>query len=499
MGDSGAKLVRGVCDDCVRGALVDCGVSRCLPAPVAAADVLGDGTVSAAGAAKALRGILSLAGVGGQARQQQRRQPHATGDSVILERRIPPTALLVEVMVALTPNEDRDAHGRYRHLCAMDPRTLVNDRVLLVQQYHSARHDFGRANSMVAVVWNDMLRSGVPALSRPTATTLHREMELLPTTALFEDSAPLKQQYTHAPRTLAELRNRLEQPDENTAAATTTTTSATTSGGRAHFGYEAYVSRCLAAHIADTHALRRMRWALVGGALLAVDEEKLRGTQRLWSRLLLRNAFIIAQHAATPQERARDTQATVRLFLLAALFATPAADAPAAQQMPWRAARVRNLPQFLAAQVRLAEALESRPGDCVSAQDARKRQEFLTHFKAAAGLHNSDANNSAAWCLVEPLLELPEIAALWLQETFFAPPHDLLAWITARIDRNDTGAAVSLATWLTFLERTGYDDTAFLCVVLTETTKHCAPQQLQQLREWVHAPSTPPTLQIPRR
>ncbi|RNF06793.1 uncharacterized protein Tco025E_07499 [Trypanosoma conorhini] len=483
MGTAGARLVRGVCEDSVRGLLVDYAEGRCLPAPDAA-DVHEAGSVAAAFGARALKAILSLAGVGGHGSAGGGAGGHAAihaAGTVILERRIPPTALLLETAAALTPSNDHAAHALYERVCGMDPRALVTDRVLLAQQHHAARRHFGRATAVASAVWLDVVRAGLASLSRPTAVLLRQEAEQqLPASMEFGEEP---RERRPAPRTVAELRDSLEH-------LATADAVVPTAGSWSQGGYATYVTRSLAAHCMDAGALRRMRWAVLAATLLAATSDTLTGRQGVWSRLLLRNTFIVALQATSPQERERDTHATVRVFLLTDVFRPIIATAARAdeQGIVWGSAAVRDLPQYLAAQARLAEQLRRQPHAGEFLAGMRRGLQLLPRFRAALGLHDDgdDAARSNAWRLLEPLLQHPELAAAWLQKSLFALPPDLLLWITARVDVSDTAAAFSLAAWSILLHSSRAVDAAVRHTVLQTTSRKLTAEQSKKLQEWQH-------------
>ncbi|RNE98233.1 hypothetical protein TraAM80_08904 [Trypanosoma rangeli] len=489
MGAAGAKLVRGVCEDSVRGLLVDYAEGRCLPAPDAA-DVHDGGTITAAFGARALRTILSIAGVGSQcsggAATFRRGSSHAAGP-VILERRIPPTALLLETVVALTPTNDREAHTLYERICSMDQRALVTDRVLLAQHYHAARRHFGRAAAVASAVWLDVVRAGLSSLSRPSTVILQHEVEQLPASVEFgletlgAASHPLPRERRSTPRTVEELRDCLEQSHKAGAAGTT-------SDSRPHGGYTTYVAQCLAAHFMDAGALQRMRWAVLASTLLAVRSDTLTGKQRVWSRLLLRNTFILALQATSSQERERDLQATVRVFLLSDLFHPIVATVERAdeQGLVWCSAAVRDLPRYLAAQTHLAEQLHTKQHAGEFLDGISHGLQLLPRFRAATSLHDTDATQTNAWCLLEPFLQHTELAITWLRKSFLEVPPHFLLWITAHVDVNNSQTAFSLAAWSIFLHSNHAVDAAVQSAVLQATCKKLTPAHKEKLQEWLH-------------
>ncbi|EKF26097.1 hypothetical protein MOQ_010226 [Trypanosoma cruzi marinkellei] len=488
MGTAGAKLVRGVCEDSVRGMLVDYAAGRCFPSPDAA-DVHSDGSITAAFGAKALRAILLFAGVsdhvvgGGHGIMQKTSQ--VTGPAVI-ERRIPPTALLLEIVVALTPTKSREAHTLYQRICSMDPRTLVTDRVLLAQHYHAARHHFGRASGMAAAVWLDFIRTGATSLSRPSIVMLQNELEQLPVPVEFGEEPLVAVSHHHhrertpAPRTVNELRDCLEQSGTEGAVVSTSS--------RYHGGYTTYVAQSLAAHATDTTALRRMRWAILASTLLAVTHDRLTGTQGVWSRMLLRNTFIMALQATSLQERERDMQATVRVFLLTDIFSTATAVVQKTDKdvLLWCSDTVRNLPQYLAAQIRLAEELQTHPQDGEFIDKIRLGLQLLPLFKASMGLQEHDTTQTNAWRLLEPFLGHPELAIGWLHESLFGVSRSLLIWITTHVDTKDQQATFSLAAWTILLYFNQAVDDAVRHAVLQTACRKLTAEQTQKLNEWMH-------------
>ncbi|RNF22739.1 hypothetical protein TcG_02130 [Trypanosoma cruzi] len=488
MGTAGAKLVRGVCEDSVRGMLVDYAAGRCFPSPDAA-DVDSDGSITAAFGAKALKAILLFAGVndhvGGGGHDLMQKTSQVTGLAV-LERRIPPTALLLEIVVALTPTKNREAHTLYQRICSMDPRTLVTDRVLLAQHYHAARHHFGRASGVAAAVWLDFIRTGATSLSRPSTIILQKEMELLPAPVEFGEEPPVAEPHHHhrertpAPRTVKELRDCLEQSGKEGAVVSITS--------RYHGGYTTYVAQSLAAHATDTIALRRMRWALLASTLLAVTHDRLTGTQGVWPRLLLRNTFIMAIQANSFQERERYTQATVRVFLLTDIFSpvTAAVEKVDEDVLLWCSDNVRSLPQYLAAQIRLAEELQTHPQDGEFMEKIRLGLQLLPLFKTFMGLQDYDTTQTNAWRLLEPLLRHPELAISWLHESLFGVSRSLLIWITAHIDTKDQQAAFSLAAWTILLYYNQAVDDAVKHAVLQAVCRKLTAEKSQRINEWMH-------------
>ncbi|ORC89863.1 uncharacterized protein TM35_000101310 [Trypanosoma theileri] len=481
---AGGRLVRTV----IGGRpLRDSTARRCLPVPNRADVHPQNGTIAAASGARILRAILALLSDdnnnsgNGKNSNSDRNNNHTQPIGV--------TARVMEVVVTQTPNSDREAHSNYERIAGMDPRTRVNDSVLLAQQYHWGRHHFARANGVAAAVWMDFVQSNITPLSGPTALALHKEMEQLP--SLIEEHGftlqpqwkhKYQQQISQSIRTIEELRTHLQQQDQHSSEHATPT-----NASYQQRGYMWYVSRVLATHVTDSNSLHRMRWAVVSGVLLAINDDKLTGVQRSWSRLLLRNAFILAHEATTQQERSRLTEATVRLFLISDFFDPESTATNAPERLPWSSAVVRDLPQFISAQIQLAQKLTEKIVDTHGALPPQYDCHLLSQFKTVAELNNNDDSHTVTWQLLEPFIQHPELALHWLNISFFRVPHDLIAWIIARLNKNDAHSIQCLAVWVTFLYQNGATTSEFHAAAMRLVGKRCTPQQVQKIHDFLHA------------
>ncbi|KAH9582336.1 hypothetical protein LSM04_005867 [Trypanosoma melophagium] len=493
---AGSRLVRAV----VAGRpLQDSTVRRCLPALHPAEVHPQNGTIAAAGGARILRAMLALISDDSNHNHNNNNNNSGNGKKNSIERSnsdahpISITARVMEVVITQTPSGDREAHSSYERIAGMNPRTRVNDGVLLAQQYHRGRHHFARANGVAAAVWMDFVQSSIAPMSGPIAIALHKEMEQLPIPFGFaEQGLTLLPQWKHksqqqipqSPRTIEELRTHLQQQDQHSSEHVTPI-----SASNPHCGYTWYVSRVLATHVTDSNTLHRMRWATVSGVLLAIKDDKLTGVQRSWSRLLLRNAFILAHEAPTEQERLRLSQATVRLFLITDFFDPDSSANNAPERLPWSSAIVRDLPQFITTQIELAQQMSDKAAGIHGSLPPQYNCNLLSQLKTAAGLKNSDGSHTIAWQMLEPFMQHPELALHWLNISFFRVPRDLLTWIIARVDTSDAQSTQCLAAWLTFLYHTGATTSEFHAASMRLVGKRCTPQQVREIENFLPAPT----------
>ncbi|CBH13537.1 hypothetical protein, conserved [Trypanosoma brucei gambiense DAL972] len=473
MGGAGERLLSGVVDDCVRGLLLDYGKSRCLPA-VKGSDVHDDGAIAGDLGARELQGILSVV-VGTNSNSQLLSVADEAQQRAVEGYRVPPTALLVELLVALTPQAGRGVHERCTRLCAMDPH-LVSERTLLAKQCHTAGESFARANDDASAAWLSYLNSGVAVDSGAVSVSfLRKEAERLPVV----DSVAASLNRPPLPRNVEELRRQLTQTVDAVGCAQ----------DRRQNEAAWSLSRGFAVRVQDPNSMHGVWWAVMCGAILGASDDALAGKQRPWARLLLRNAFHVAQQFAAPQDRARYGQATVRAFILSGIFeltSTPRSPTDVScrrKHLPWQLPVVHDLNLFLAAQVHLAQRLHKLYPNSVITNDCgiNKQLQLFGHLKLSTKLEDHHIEATACWSLLEPLTEHSELAITWLQESLFHTPQGLLAWIIACTNNNCNQTAFVMAAWVTLLCRTEKVGGSFNKHVQQHLRSKCTKKQVEQL------------------
>nr|CCC92252.1 conserved hypothetical protein [Trypanosoma congolense IL3000] len=446
----GERLLQGVINDCVKGLLVDYSTERCLPV-LTGADVCDDGTISDSLGARELKRIFSVVGIvvcGAKPLPMADDIPQ----QVAVGYRVPPSKLLVELLVSLSPPADYESRRRHIRLCCMDPY-LVNERTLLVQQYLEAKRHFVQASSSAASAWLSYLNIGAQMESRATCVALFRkEAEELPIVTDFV--RPLRA--APPPQNLSELRDKLAQVD--------TGDYDSRDQKAREFGWSVF--QRVAASATDHSTVHCVWWAAMGGNLLGVTNEALSGRQLPWGRLLLRNAFHIAQQFSSQRDRQRYTQATMKLFLLADFFDTSSAAPDTSrsnkcvEDLPWNSATVRDIRLFLAAQLHLAEQLHKRSlktfeGYENEFQRQKRDLDVMLQLKGLTALGEEDIEATTCWKLLEPLLNHTNMVFTWLQESTFNPSQEFIAWLIVRTNKNCDKSRLLLAKWIDLLYQTG--------------------------------------------
>nr|CCC49839.1 conserved hypothetical protein [Trypanosoma vivax Y486] len=467
MRSAGTQLLRGVCNDCVGGLIVDYGQQSCLPAPTAA-DVCGDGTVAVSLGARMLQSTLLKASAlcGQSSASLQTFLPLSAGhkgctEGAVVGHPVPPTAMMMELLLTLTPSEDEEAHRCYERLCGMDPHLLFNDRVLLAKQYLDSRKNFVQVINEAAAVWHSFLDSSVAqSLELLVGTAVFsRETDRLPTLTNPCPTVPS----TPSPRNVKELQEWfacIADGESDGLRNLNLRDAEKHSAPHRHRAVNVWTaSQTLAMHASNPHLVQRMRWSALGGVLLALQEKHISGAQGQWAQTLLRNLFLMSQCFVRDHDRKGYTQATVRLFLLSTLLNTEArvvgSSIPSGLPAPsviWHSMKICNLQQFIAIQLHLATKLgEADTKRRYIHKQIHAFDEKFMCFKSS--LEDVMANNSAssehmlAWSLAAPLIRYPEVGAAWLRDTFFSAPPSLIAWIAARTDTTNTNNVTSLVAW----------------------------------------------------
>ncbi|CCW71755.1 unnamed protein product [Phytomonas sp. Hart1] len=139
MGKAGLKLSDGIRDDCVKGALIDYAEGRCLPMPT---PEIVDAYLSWRSRTELPRhaalsvapNLLQLLGLHAH-RKKERKDSLLEMDFPAYGRRIPPTALLLEILAAHTDLEDVDRHQACLSLLQQDIHRFGTAWVCFAMQY----------------------------------------------------------------------------------------------------------------------------------------------------------------------------------------------------------------------------------------------------------------------------------------------------------------------------------------------------------------------------